>query len=368
MLHSTEVDSAPRNSDKASPEHDRDWEIIRPTWWTGQPAVDASQYAIDCAGAAGSAIDQLASDSELATTARATYHDTGLVHLTNTGLTDYADMRQLAMSVLRTEMDYEGGANPRGRIEPNVFEVGAPLTAWLHYHHEMAYVDESPTALAFLAGAAVPGRGATFVSDNLRATDALMATELGAKLRDLGICYHRNLTDEQAFIDREPIGVYNHWQRSFGTSDPREAEARAQAKGLITSWGDDRLLETRYYTSAFEYFPQLDRNVLFASVADHWMWFDAWPQVAHLPPEQRPLRLTFGDDSEFSLDELRQFVQVYDQFGTPIDWRVGDVAIICNYRFAHGRPGIELAPGENRELGVLLGDSFDRVGDLPDKW
>jgi len=98
------------------------------------------------------------------------------------------------------------------------------------------------------------------------------------------------------------------------------------------------------------------------------MWFDTWPKVMHLPYEQRPLRLTFGDLTEMTRDEKRLFVDIYDRFGIPIDWSVGDVAIVCNYRFAHGRPGIHLAEGEKRELGVLIGESFKRVGDLEGKW
>ena len=46
----------------------------------------------------------------------------------------------------------------------------------------------------------------------------------------------------------------------------------------------------------------------------------------------------------------------------------GHVVVICNYRFAHGRPGIHLAAGEERELGVLIGEAFTRVGHLDDKW
>jgi hypothetical protein len=307
-------------------------------------------------------------NGELAGRMRAAWHATGLVLLVNTGLTDLATMRRFARLVMGREMDYTGGANPRQRIEKSVFDVGAPLSAWLHYHHEMAYIGTSTRMLGFLCSKAAPGKGHTYVSDNLQATDALMQTALGAKLKELGVCYHRNLTDREAYRGHEPIGVYNHWQQSMETEDPAEAEATARARGLITEWGPNRLLKTRHYASAFEYFPALDRNLLFCSVADHGVWFDAWPMVMHLPYEERPLTLTFGDDSEFSRDELALFIDIYDRFGIPIDWRVGDIALICNYRFAHGRPAIHLDAGEERELGVLLGEQFDRIGALPDRW
>jgi hypothetical protein len=222
--------------------------------------------------------------------------------------------------------------------------------------------------LGFLAHKVTPGKGATFVSDNIKATDALLATEFGQKLKELGICYHRNLTDREAFRDRPPIGVYNHWQKSMLTDDPDEAVAVARSRGLETEWGPNRLLKTRYYISAFEYFPRLDRNLLYSSIADDGMWFDAWPNVMHLPFDERPLKLTFGDDSEMTREEKQQFVDVYDDYGMPIDWKIGDVAVICNYRFAHGRPGIHLDDGEERELGVVIGEAYDRLEALPGKW
>ncbi len=341
-------------------------QVIEPRWWMGEPAVAADRYVIDAAELAGDG--PLWEHPELIERMRATFRDVGLVHVVNTGLTEHSDMRAVAKIVVDAEMRYRAGANPRTSLEPNVYEVGAPLPAWLHYHHEMAYVGTSTKMVAFLCKRQLPGRGATYVSDNVQVTDALLATEFGRKLARLGVCYRRDLTDREAFRDREPIGVYNHWQQSLGTDDPAEAEARAQASGLRTSWGADRRLETRYYASAFEYFPQLDRNLLYSSVADHTMWFDTWPLVDQVDPRERPLWMTFGDDTDFTQDELRQFVDVYDRFGTPIDWRVGDVAVICNFRFAHGRPSIHLGEGEERELGVLLGEPFERVGSLDGAW
>jgi len=343
-------------------------DVIEPRWWTGSAWMSPADYVIDGSGFAFDDAD-LRAGSELAACVRSTYDRAGIVLIRSTGLTDLGRMSDLAKLALGEQMDYEGGSNPRERIEPNVYEVGAPLSAWLHYHHEMAYVGRSASAIGFLCNAALPaGRGRTFVSDSIAATDALLATPFGQQLKERGLCYHRDLTDRNAFVGRVEYGVYNHWQRSFDTEDPRAAVERAEAMGLEVEWGPDGLLRTRYYSPAYEYFPQLDRNVLYSSVADHGMWFDTWPLVQHLPHADRPLDLTFGDGTPFTRSELRQFVEVYDRFGTPIDWNVGDVAVMCNYRFAHGRPGIDLADGEQRELGVVLGPQFDRVGVRPDRW
>ena len=341
--------------------------LAEPKWWTGTPALPPKSFTIDghefrVNGA------PLQPSKALAERMQKTFNNVGLVHVINTGLDKLQSMRLIATQVIKTQRDYEGGANPRKSLEANVYEVGAPLEAWLHYHHEMAYIGSSTTMLGFLCHKMPSEGGYTFVSDNIQATNAILATPFGQKLKDLGICYHRNLTDRREFVGVPEIGVYNHWQQSMMTEDPDEAIAEARKRGLDAEWGHNGLLKTRYTVSAFEYFPQLDKNLLYSSMADDSAWFDTWPLVQHLPVGERPLKMTFGDGSEMTYDEKQQFLDVYDDYGIPIEWEVGDVALICNYRFAHGRPAVHVKEGEERELGVLIGDAFDRLQTFNDKW
>ena len=346
-----------------APLHD----IIEPKWWTGTPAISPELFTID-----GNDFripgEPLMPSTELAECMQKTFDSIGLVHVINTGLSDMQAMRLIATQVLKKERQYEGGANPRKTLQPNVYEVGAPLEAWLHYHHEMAYIGSSTTMVSFMCNKIPAEGGYTFVSDNVAATESILATPFGQKLKELGICYHRDLTDRDSFKDRVEYGVYNHWQQSMLTDDQDQAIAEARSRGLSAEWGEDRKLKTRYTISAFEYFPQVDRNLLYSSMADDGAWFDTWPLVQHLPPEDRPLKLTFGDLTEMSREEKQLFIDIYDRHGIPIPWKVGDVALICNYRFAHGRPGIHLKEGEDRELGVLIGESFNRLQTFEDKW
>ena len=215
---------------RAPPELDRQLDdLIIPQWWGGTPAISPDRYEVDAGGEA-----DLAPDSGLGEEMRRVYDEIGLVHVRNTGLTGLARMRVLAHHVLPDRMQYEGGSNPRKPIGQNVFEVGAPLTAHLHYHHEMAYVSKSTRALAFLCEAAPGDRGATFFSDGIASTDYVLSTELGQKLKEKGVCHHRSMTDRDNFVDRLEIGVYNHWQQSMGTEDPDEAVAFARELGLLT--------------------------------------------------------------------------------------------------------------------------------------
>jgi len=251
----------------------------------------------------------------------------------------------------------------------------------------MAYVGQSVKSLTFMAQNTIeptesePLRGYSFISENIGATNDLLATEFGQKLKKKGICYIRCLTDRDAggqdWKGDKPSGIYNHWQTSFGTEDQKEVERLSTQKGLKVSWGPGRYLKTKYYVSGFEYFEKLDRNILYSSIADHGSWFDTWPGVAELPdidsfetahPGQKPLKITFGDDTEMTRDELKTFAKVYDNHGIPLKWKQGDIAVVCNYRFAHGRQDYTLKEGEKRDLGVVLGEMYDRVGEKEGKW
>jgi hypothetical protein len=349
---------------------------VIPRFWTGEyDVIDHSRYVVDGGGRVSK--EDLHSDSAIGQEMREKYADVGLVHLQNTGLTDMSDQRLLARILMGEETEYEGGANARGRNEElgNVYDIGAPLSAALAYHHEVTYKSHSVESLGFLCKHAIqrPGVGSTFVSDSVQAHDYIMQTKLGEKLKEKGLCFLRRMTDAEAPAGSGTNGaVYNHWQQSWMTNDPDEAVAKAGKQGLDVEWIEDtqngRIMLTKYYKSAFEYVPFLDRNIMVTSIADDGEWFDSWPGIMHVPQELRPLEMLFGDGEHFTLEEKQEWTDAYDLFGIPIPWQAGDVAVLCNYRFAHGRPGIELLPGEKRELGVMLGNFFERKEARDDKW
>jgi len=300
----------------------------------------------------------------------------GAVHLVNTGFTKTEEFNAAAKVLMTTHMDYEGGANLRAPIEENVYDTGAPREADLQYHHEMAYVNTSCKWVAFgaIEATANPLKGATYISENIGATNMLLDSEFGRKLVDKGVCYIRKLPDQQYFLDNPHMDtslVYNYWQTSTGATDMDEAKKVMESKGLEVEWEDSplfgRYMVTKYYVDTFEYDPFNDRNTLYASVADDYAWFDTWPGVKSLPHWERPLKLTFGDGEIMSRDQKQFWVDCYDKNGLPILWQKGDLAIICNYRTAHGRPKYDLAAGEKRELGVILGETFSRQGALEGK-
>jgi len=372
-----------------------------PKFWTGMPALPEEDYKIDCKDvnfdrmlipditqltmsepSNRMTVDTNCAEAEnLKERMEDLWDRTGIVYLTNTGLTEPSSQKAIVSLLKPSCIVYEGGANKREHMIDNVYDTGAPMEASLHYHHEMAYIQESAQYVSFLCLQAPRHlenlRGVTFISENIGATRDLMnhSSGLFGKLKDKGLCYVRKLPDLKFFEDnpeKDRSIVYNYWQTSMLTNDPDEAVEVGQRMGLECEWQQSpyfgRYLVTKYYASCFEYDPFNDANVLFASMADDYHWFDSWPGVMGLPHWERPLKLNFGDDTVMTRYEKQIMTDVYDGHGIPIRWRKGDIAIICNYRTAHGRPAYHLEDGEQRELGVILGETFTRQGPLPGKW
>lgn len=362
---------------------------IVPKMWTGTAPIADNIYTIDVTNE--NMIDGPSKNPDLVAKILKQFDEVGLVLLR--GQPELGDnlhiMRDWAQVCMPGLAKYEGGANSRHGKIANVYEVGAPTHAFLHYHHEMAYIGDTIKALGFCATDVLepkegdPLRGASYVSCNLRATDDVLKTEFGQKLKEKGVTYIRCLTDKTKYENNDQveegieIGIYNHWQTSFMTDCKETAQKRAEEKGLEIEWGADNYMKTKFTVSGFEYFPRLDRNLLYCAIADHGNWFDTWPGMLELPymstfegttAAERPLAMTFGDGTEMTRSDFETFVAVYENNGIPLHWQKGDIAIICNYRYAHGRLGFDLEEGEKRELGVLLGEMYPRAQCKEGKW
>lgn len=368
---------------------DEDASPLDVKYWTGKPAIpfekfqiDLSKYNMEKILSAKDADGSIRADENLRDThvlrqhMEETFNNVGAVHLVKTGLDSHEKFEAVTKILMPKGMEYEAGANLRVQVEKNVYDTGAPKEADLQYHHEMAYVGESCKWVSFGALEATddPLKGATYISENIGATEMLMNSKFGQRLIEKGCCYIRKLPDQKYFVDNQldTSIVYNYWQTSTGTEDMDEAAEIMRSKGLEVEWEDSptfgRYMVTKFYVDTFEYDPFNDRNTLYASVADDYAWFDSWPGVKDLPHWERPLKLTFGDGEVMTRDEKQQWVDCYDKNGIPILWEKGDLAIICNYRTAHGRPKYDLKKGEKRELGVILGETFQRQGEIDGKW
>ena len=94
------------------------------------------------------------------------YERKGIVHISNTGAQTLGDLKPYIDVIMEDTMQYKGGANSRGELEPFFLEVGVPSVSDVHYHHEMAYIGKSTEKIAFsIIDVLGNGRGNTYFSD-----------------------------------------------------------------------------------------------------------------------------------------------------------------------------------------------------------
>ena len=203
-------------SNRGFSNHNFESDPILPVYWRTEGILDPSSYIIDTTNE--NLLDGPEKNQVLAKRMLATFEQVGLVLLRgNRPIADHLDvMSEWAKVCFPNLAKYEGGANSRNTIIENVYDAGVPKEASLHYHHEMDYLSESIRGLGFCAYKAIedpndPLRGATFLSDNVGATNDLLSTATGQKLKEKGMCCIRNMTNKNNYKDMD--GVYNHWQR-----------------------------------------------------------------------------------------------------------------------------------------------------------
>ncbi|XP_063717013.1 uncharacterized protein LOC134844311 [Symsagittifera roscoffensis] len=329
--------------------------------------LEPEEYTIDCSRYQRN----LASNNALKAKVTDRFRRVGFVYLVNTGTTDPSTLLAPFKHILGVGNKYDGGANPRDYIDQDVYNTGAIPQQTLHYHHEMQYLHESIRSIAFFClGMSEGVDGSTYFSNNIGYTRDMERRHIGQKIIQKGTCIVRRWTDRNYFKDRPLVNYYNHWQQSFLTEHRKEVEMKLNKFNVKEiSWDPETgLLEGKFYPPVYEYCPHIDRNLLYSTISDHAIWFDTDVNISDIPDNDRPHVMYLGDGSEFTKEEVMECIEVADNHGLKINWKPGEAALACNYRFMHGRAGVSLKPGQERKLGVTLGEKFERMGPLPGKY
>lgn len=252
-------------------------------------------------------------------------------------------------------MAYVGGAANREEID-GVYETGhEPAHLTLAFHNEMAYLPSAVQIIAFgcVSPAATFGAGRTLIADNREALRQLPIA-MARKMELEGVLYEQRLSDGTASGDAP---VYKTWQQAFYASTRREVETTLNSRGQEFSWKQDRSLVVRWKRPAFARHPSTGEEFMFhAILSGHTSWYDEWPPWSELEASARPWHSRWGDGTEFSEVELSALRNAYAaaSAATAFDWQAGDLLILDNIRFVHGRTAFD-GDEQSREIGVMMG-------------
>lgn len=219
-------------------------------------------------------------------------------------------------------------STPRSAVGEGAFtSTDYPPEQWIVLHSEMSYARTWPRLLLFQCKDAADTGGATTVADMKAVSDAL--GDLVAEFHEREVIYQRNFRK----------GIDIPWQTAFGTEDRDEVLEIGRKNGLEVEWRDDGTLRTAQQAQGAIEGP------------DGALWFnqahlfhpmqlpDRTRQalVAALGADGLPRNAVFGDGEPIPDATIRRILDVLEEKTENIDWQDGDLSIIDNMRWMHGR-------------------------------
>lgn len=240
------------------------------------------------------------------------------------------DACELALSVIDDELlDDAFWSTPRSKVGGKTLtatEYPSPRTIALH--SEMAYMKVWPRFVAFHALVVAEEGGQTTICSIDKVTE-----QLGDAIRpfaEKGVTYRRTFQ----------TGIDIAWQTAFQTKDRADVEEVGRRLGMTVEWTSDDALLTSH--TAQGTIAAADGHPVYFNQAHLFHASNLDPNVrASLTQlyggDRLPRQASYGDGSPITDDEVAAIHAAFEDNQTAMFWQPGDVLILDNMRFAHGR-------------------------------
>lgn len=241
-------------------------------------------------------------------------------------------------------LEYEGGATPRTRLERRVYSsTDFPAEHQIDLHSELAYARTWPRYLAFGCLEAASSGGATPIADTAAIADRV-PPGLAERLQRSGIRYRRAF---HPMLGRD-------WRDVYGVADIDELRAVAAQRGERVEIAADGAVATTIDLPAY------------LEVDGRPVWFNQMVafNARTLPDDVRedlelvvgahaiPKDSLAGDGEPFRDSDIRAVREAVSATTVAVPWRAGDLLLIDNRRYAHGR---EPYTGDRRVRVCMFG-------------
>lgn len=279
--------------------------------------------------------------------------DEGIVLLRGFDSSSESVLEDLLLLLEAPLMEDARWSSPRSLIKGKTFtSTEYPKSQEILLHSEMAYLRHWPRLLSFQCKTRADSGGETSICHIDRLSEDMGSVLDGFHKK--GVKYIRNY--------RPNVDV--PWQNAFGTDNRSEVAKIAKQNHMTLEWLDGDVLRTQ----------QVCQGVILSD-SDQPRWFNQ-AHIFHpsrLPTPTResleklfgsegmPRSVTYGDGEPIDAGTIQSVVDAMDRNIQDIDWRAGDVAILDNMRWMHGRRPFE---GE-RLVTVALGREQRNVRRTP---
>lgn len=261
----------------------------------------------------------------------AAFRDEGAILFRGFTLADPVDLARFSRVFCSELMPYEEASTPRTKLVEGVYtSTEYPADQLIMAHSEMAYAGRWPRRIWFYCAKPATKGGATPVvclADLYNALDPPLRDRFEAS----GVLYLRNFG----------VGIDLSWQQTFGTDDPEAVQSLLRASGVEYEWRSKGGLRTRRRGPAVCRHPDTGEKVWFNSA--HMFHVSSLPTEIQealriiLAPDDLPRNAFYGDGEVIPDDVIARIRQHCEQLFRRFRWREGDLLMLDNMRWAHGR-------------------------------